>query len=272
MIGISVVHVIAFGLYWYAFTWAGLIAFFALHFFTGLGVTIGYHRMLTHEGFQTSEILRRLITVAGVLSGEAPPIWWVTKHRMHHQFSDKEGDPHSPNEGSFWSHMGWLLPARDMEHESAILRKYAMDLGRDKFMRSLTKWYGLWHLGLVVMLYLLGCFMDWSILSFTGLSLVVWGFFLRMVWVFHCTWFVNSAAHIWGSQRYETRDKSRNNWWVAFMTYGEGWHNNHHAFPRLVRHGHRWWEVDVSYYIIWTLKALGLVWDVQENDPRMKLE
>lgn len=242
------------------FTWKGVILTLVLGWLTGgVGICLGYHRMLTHRSFSTFRPIRWLIAVLGNLAGEGSPIMWVANHRKHHRFSDLEGDPHSPNHGAWWSHMLWLVPNFGRRYYDTLYKRYAPDLLRDPFMRLLDKTFILWYLAVGGILFAVGYF-GWNF--YTGCSFVVYGMFVRLVYVLHCTWFVNSASHIWGYRNYETRDNSRNLWWVGLLTYGEGWHNNHHAHQRMARHGHRWWEVDVTYWTICVMERLGLAWDV----------
>jgi stearoyl-CoA desaturase (delta-9 desaturase) len=248
------------------FTWQGLAAFVVLWCLTGaLGICLGYHRLLTHGSFQTYRFVRRALAVLGLLAGEGPPINWVAVHRKHHQHSDRPGDPHSPRDGGWWSHVLWLFPRPREPQWTAMTERYAKDLRRDPFMRFLDATFIFWHLALGAALLAAGWWL-WD--AATGLSLLVWGMFLRLVWGLHVTWLVNSAAHIWGYRNYETNDDSRNLWWVGLLAFGEGWHNNHHAFPGRARHGHRWWEVDATYLVVWTLERLGLAWKVVRGRRR----
>jgi fatty-acid desaturase len=241
------------------FTWNGLIAFAVLYVLSiNVGIGMGYHRLLTHRGYKVPRWLEYAIATCATLSLEGGPIFWVATHRVHHQHSDREGDPHSPNEGTWWSHMGWIVTGQSLHAETAVLSRYAPDLSRDKFHVLLSKyhWVPLTTVGLML-------------LAWGGWPVVLWGIFLRVTVGLHATWLVNSATHIWGSRRFETRDDSRNSWWVALLTGGEGWHNNHHAHPVSARHGLRWYEFDPNYYGIWLLKMLGLARDVKiaQYDP-----
>ena len=256
---IGVVHVCALAAPFF-FTWKALGIFLLLSWITGgLGICLGYHRLLAHGSFQTYRFLRRLIALCGALAGEGPPITWVAVHRKHHLNSDAVGDPHSPHDGAWWSHVLWLFPRpRDPDWQQMI-HLYGRDLSQDGFMRLLDKTYLLWHFALGAVLLSAG-WIGWNF--YTGMSFLLWGVFLRLVWVMHVTWLVNSASHIWGYKNYEIDDNSRNLWWVGLLAYGEGWHNNHHAFPSSARHGHRWWEIDVTYMEIRLLERLGLAWHV----------
>lgn len=242
------------------FTWKGVALTLGMGWvFGSLGVCLGYHRLLTHQGFKTYRPIRRLFAWLGALAGEGPPVTWVAMHRKHHQFSDRPGDPHSPHEGPWWSHMLWFLPKPHQPEWGETMRRYAPDLLEDPFMRFLDRTFLVWQFLIGFVLLAVG----WSVWdAYTGWSFVFFGVFVRLVYVFHITWLVNSAAHMWGYRNYETSDNSRNLWWVGLLAYGEGWHNNHHAYQRCARHGHRWWELDLTYAVIWILARLGLVWDV----------
>jgi stearoyl-CoA desaturase (delta-9 desaturase) len=242
------------------FSWQALVLTVVLHWFTGgIGICLGFHRYLTHASFQTYRPVRWLLAWIGGLAGEGSAIDWVANHRKHHAHSDQKGDPHSPLDGTWWSHIFWLAwRRRHTEHERHV-RRWAPDLAQERMFTFLARTFVLWHFLMGGVLFaagyaLGGRYMAWSFL--------IWGLFVRLVFVLHSTWFVNSASHIWGYRNYTTTDQSRNNWWVALITYGEGWHNNHHAFPRMAAHGHRWWEIDVTFWAIRALQGLGLAWDV----------
>jgi sn-1 stearoyl-lipid 9-desaturase len=232
------------------FSWAavGLVIF--LHWVTGgLGITLGFHRLVTHRSFQTPKWLEYFLVFCGTLSMEGSPIEWVGMHRLHHLHSDHEADPHDSNVGFWWSHMGWMLrkiPCRDQ------VSRFTKDIADDPVYKFLGKHFFTLQVALAVVLYLIG-----------GWSFVVWGIFVRLVVVFHCTWLVNSATHKFGYRNYESDDNSTNCWWVALLTYGEGWHNNHHTYQYSARHGLKWWEIDMTWMTIWTLQKLGLATKVK---------
>ena len=251
----------------FVFTWKGLLLFVVLSWITGgLGVCLGYHRLLTHRSLQTYPLVRRILAMLGVLAGQGPPITWVGVHRKHHQYTDIAGDPHSPREGAWWSHMLWLFPRPREPQWTKMIGRYSKDLLQDPFMRLLDKTYLVWHMALGLALFVVG----WQVWGLaTGWSFLVYGMFLRLVWVMHITWAVNSASHMWGYRNYDTPDDSRNLWWVGLLAYGEGWHNNHHAFSNCARHGHRWWEVDMTFMVICAMEKLGLAWEVV-CQPRSK--
>lgn len=261
---LMLVHALALGGL-YFFSWEGFALFCLLSTVSGLGVTVGYHRYFTHGGFHTWKPIRWLLAIAGMFSGEGSAIFWVAFHRKHHQCSDKEGDPHSPTrDGFLWAHMLWLMAWWPPESLNALFRRYAKDLVQDRFLLFLHKKYPLWHAGFLVLLVVSGYIYGglWYAASFAA-----YGFFARMAFVLHSTWCVNSLSHMFGYTNYDAGDDSRNNWFVALLTFGEGWHNNHHAHPTLAVHGHRWWEVDPSYWVIRAMQALGLAWDVKGQIP-----
>jgi stearoyl-CoA desaturase (delta-9 desaturase) len=245
------------------FTWKALFLSIALYVMAiNIGIGMCYHRLLTHRGYRVPKWVEYVMTAFACLALEGGPMFWVATHRVHHQLSDKPGDPHTPHEGAWWAHIGWIMMGDALGHETALLARYAPDLAKDKFHRIITKFHYVPLIVAAVALYFLA-----------GWSGVLWGIFLRVTLGLHATWLVNSATHMWGTKRFPTRDDSRNNWWVALMTGGEGWHNNHHAHPVSARHGLAWYEVDANYYGIWLLKKLGLARDVKiaeydKADPR----
>jgi len=242
----------------FTFTWAGLVLAIGLHWITGgLGICLGFHRLFTHTSFKTVAPVRWMLAWLGGLAGEGGVCDWVATHRCHHALSDEVGDPHSPRDGGWWSHVFWIGRARS--DRPTFNKKWAPDLVRDPMLNWLNRHFlasqitfGLGVLGVATL---------WGGLLF-GASVTVWAVFLRLVLVMHSTWLVNSASHMWGYRNYETTDDSRNNWVVALCTYGEGWHNNHHAYPRMANHGHRWWEFDVTYNTVRAMSLVGLAWDI----------
>ena len=230
------------------FSWkAFLVAVVLWWMATSLGIGMCYHRLLTHRGYKTPQWLEYTLTVFATLALEGGPIFWVATHRIHHKYSDQEGDPHSPIDGKWWAHMGWILMGKSMHHDTSTLARYVPDLAKNKFHVWITKYHYVPMIVLGVILLAIG-----------GWKFVLWGIFLRTVAGLHFTWLVNSATHSWGTRRFKTRDLSTNSWWVALLTWGEGWHNNHHAHPVSARHGLRWYEIDTNWYGIWLLKKLGL--------------
>jgi len=249
----------------FTFTWQGLAVAVVLAWITGaVGITLGFHRLFTHKSFDLPRSLRWTIAWIGGLAGEGSVIHWVADHRRHHANSDKPGDPHSPRDGAWWSHMLWFIPKANREQNERYHKRWVPDLIRDPFLVFLDKSFIWWHIALGVGLFFAGRALGGPAM---GWSFVVWGMFVRLAFVLHTTWLVNSATHMWGYTNYEVDDDSRNNWWVALLTHGEGWHNNHHAYPRMARHGHRWWELDVTYAMIRALRALGLATNVIDQLP-----
>ena len=221
----------------FMFSWQALaVALFLYWMCTGLGISMGYHRLHTHRSYQVPLPIEYFFAVCGTLTLEGGPIFWVATHRIHHQKSDQPGDPHSPREGGWWAHMGWLLVGESKHNNTALWSKYAPDLVKDRFYVWLNSYHWAPMIVLGVLLFAMG-----------GVPFVLWGICLRVVVGLHSTWLVNSATHMWGSRRFATRDDSRNNWLIALITSGEGWHNNHHAHPTSARHGLAWYEFDLSW-------------------------
>lgn len=228
-----------------------LVVVLVLYWLTAcIGVTLGYHRMLAHRSFRVSPWLEVLIVTCGTLSCQHGPLAWAGLHRHHHLHSDDPADHHNSHLGFWWSHFGWMLkevPAK------AHVARLTPDLQPNRYYRWLDHNFLLLQIPLAAFLWWLG-----SVTGAGGLALVLWGIPLRLVIVYHFTWMVNSATHRWGYVSYPSGDHSRNNWWVALVTFGEGWHNNHHAFPSSARMGFRWWELDPTWWHIAALRRLGL--------------
>jgi stearoyl-CoA desaturase (delta-9 desaturase) len=215
---------------------------------------------LTHRGYRVPKGIEYFLATCGTLALEGGPIAWVATHRVHHQHSDHLGDPHTPREGTWWAHAGWILSGRGLHAETALLSRYAPDLAKDRVHVWLSKYHWVPLTVLGVTLLVVGT-LTGGLKS--GIGLFLWGICLRVTLGLHATWLVNSATHLHGGRRFKTRDDSRNSWWVALLTGGEGWHNNHHANPVSSRHGLAWYEFDPNYYGIWILKKLRLATNVQ---------
>ena len=232
----------------FMFSWRGLATAVILYWVAvGFGISLGYHRLHTHRSYKLPRLLEYFLAVCATLTLEGGPIFWVATHRIHHQFSDKPGDPHSPRDGAWWSHVGWLLVGESKHNNTKLMAKYAPDLAKDRFYVALNNYHWIPVILLAAVLF-----------AFGGLPLMLWGTCLRIVVGLHATWLVNSASHMWGGRRFNTRDDSRNLWWVALMSFGEGWHNNHHAHPSSARHGLAWYELDLSWITISILKFFGV--------------
>jgi len=262
---ITLLHVGALAAPWF-FTWEGLILTLALHWLTGgIGICLGFHRLLTHGSFQTYRPVKWLMCLIGGLAGEGNVIDWVANHRKHHAHSDQEGDPHSPHDGPWWAHIFWLAFMQKAKAYEEHIHRWSPDLLKDPVVRWIGAMFLPLQFAFAALLGAIGYGLGgWPLAA----SFVVWGMFVRLVFVLHSTWFVNSASHMWGYKNYETTDDSRNNWWVALLSYGEGWHNNHHAYPRMAPHGHRWWEIDVTFLTIRLMQLCGLAWDVVDYKSR----
>lgn len=259
------------------FSWSGVVVCIAGYYLIGaVGINLGYHRLLTHRGMVVPQWLERTLAILGVCNLQDAPARWVGVHRMHHQFSDEHRDPHSPLVDFLWGHVGWLVYQNKYLGTADFYDRYARDLLRQPFYRKLESypvWAGI-YFGHAFLIYLVGLAVGWAMTGDTmqgvqlGLSWLVWGVFLRTVLVWHVTWSVNSLSHLWGYKNYETRDHSQNNWFVALLTSGEGWHNNHHAKPRCAAHGHKWWELDFTYWAVLALEKVGLAKDVVHVDGK----
>ncbi|QEG41054.1 acyl-CoA desaturase [Roseimaritima ulvae] len=269
---LSLVHIVALMVFvpW-LFTWSGMVLAIAGHFVFGMmGITIGYHRLLTHRGFTCPKWLEHTLAVLGMCNLQDSPARWVAIHRLHHQHSDHQPDPHTPLASFLWSHVGWVVCRhRDLDRTSRYER-YVRDLLRDPFYLKLERKDGWFFVFLIhgILITAAGALVGWLVGGSGAEALryacswAVWAVAARTVFVLHGTWAVNSITHVSGYRNYETRDKSRNNWLVALTSHGEGWHNNHHAQPRAAAHGHRWWEFDMSWRVIQALELMGLAKNV----------
>jgi fatty-acid desaturase len=266
------VHLIAcLAFFSWFFTWTGVVLLGAGIFVFGvMGINLCYHRLLTHRGFSCPLWFEHIIAVLAVCSVQDSPPHWVAVHRRHHQFTDEDKDPHSPLAGFFWAHMGWLLVKMEDMGRRPLIERYARDIVRDPLYAwmerrsnwiklALGSWIAYFAVGFGIVALWGGGMRD--AVQF-GSSLLVWGAALRTVIVWHTTWSVNSVAHVWGYRNYQTPDVSRNNALIALVAGGEGWHNNHHADSRSARHGHTWWEIDLTWMVIRLLMLLGLARNV----------
>lgn len=264
----AIFHLLAISAFWF-FSWSGLIIAISLYFIAGMGITVGFHRLLTHRAFETPSWVRRTFAILGSLTLQSSPLIWVSVHRMHHQYSDhdNEKDPHSPRQGPWWSHILWIIVACPKKELDLLCEKYSPDLLKDPFISRISIWTTVL---LQVILGLILAVGGWLFDGIdTAISWVLWGVFFRVVFSLHATWMVNSITHLWGYRNYDTPDKSTNNPIIAALAWGEGWHNNHHEHPTAANHGQRWWEVDISYCLIYCMRLTGLAWNVryQKFDP-----
>jgi fatty-acid desaturase len=277
--GFLFVHLIA-GLSFFPwfFSWTGVALLGVGIFVFGLlGINLCYHRLLTHRGFSCPLWCEHTLAIFGVCAVQDSPPHWVAVHRRHHQFADEDNDPHSPLAGLFWAHMGWLLVKMEDMGRRSLIEQYAKDIVRDPLYAwierrsnwikiALGSWVAYVAVGFGVIVLSGGVLRD--AVQF-GLSLFVWGAALRIVLLWHLTWSVNSVTHIWGYRNYGTPDVSRNNALIALIAGGEGWHNNHHADSRSARHGHKWWEIDLTWMVIRLLMLLGLARNVAVPSPTL---
>ncbi len=258
--GLAIVHLGALCAFIPAtFHWSSVLVMLALYYVTGAwGISFGYHRLLTHRSFKVTKALEYAASLFGVLALQGGPIEWVSTHRAHHAHTDRAGDPHDIHRGLLWSHFEWLYRPNDARVSPEEQLRLTPDIAGEPFYRLLEKTYVLWTIALAFFLFSLG-----------GWSWVIWGVFVRIVLTYHVTWLVNSAAHHSGYRTFNTGDESTNNWWVALLGWGEGWHNNHHAFPSSARHGLRWFELDSTWWTIRLLALLKIASDVKLPTPAM---
>lgn len=271
LLGVAAAPFIVWG---WGFRWTDLGLLLSLYFLTALGITVGYHRLFVHRSFETNIVVKFVFAVLGSMAVQGPLLKWVATHRKHHQHSDKEGDPHSPHvksagifgvlRGAWHAHIGWMF-----DPDPPDLESYVQDLRRSRALLIENALFPVWvALGLLIPAVLGGLLTKtWSGV-WTGL---IWGGLVRVFLVHHVTWSVNSACHLWGLRPYRSNDESRNNAVFGVLAMGEGWHNTHHAFPTSARHGLKWWQIDISYWVIWILERTGLAWDVKLPSPQAEL-
>lgn len=251
-----------------------LAIFAGMYMLTAIGITVGFHRLLTHRAFKTRRWLYYTFAVLGSMALQGPVIDWVADHRKHHTFTDEEGDPHSPHAGhgaglrgmiaGLWhAHVGWLFST----HGQASSRRFARDLVEDPVMRRINKSFPLIALASLLLPFALGLVLSGGSRLAGGLSALLWAGLVRIFLVHHITWSINSICHFFGRRRFDTDDESTNVFWLALPSLGEAWHHNHHAFPQSAFHGLRWYELDPSGWLIFGLKRVGLAWDVVTVTP-----
>ena len=257
------------------FSWIQLALLPGMYIFTGLGITVGFHRLFTHHAFEANRVVQFILAALGSMAVEGPLLRWVALHRRHHQHSDTADDPHSPHHhgrglqgvllGAWHAHLGWFF-----EPDPPDLARYVKDLRQSGLLRGVSALFPVWvAVSLLVPAVLGGLLTGTWMGAWFGL---LWGGLARIFFVHHVTWSVNSVCHLWGRQPYRTGDDSRNNFVFGVLALGEGWHNNHHAFPASARHGLRWWQIDVSYWVIRGLALLGLAWNVRLPTARLNAD
>ena len=246
----AIIHLLALGIFFVSFHWSYAITCLVLLVGRMFFVTAGYHRYFSHRSYKTSRIFQFVVAFMAQTSAQKGVLWWAAHHRHHHRFSDQEDDLHSPTLfGFFWSHVGWIVS----EKYTATRLEYIGDFAKFPELRWLNKYHLVPPAVLAIALFAVG-----------GVPLFLWGFCLSTALLWHDTFTINSLSHLFGSRRYETADTSRNNWILALMTLGEGWHNNHHHYMASARQGFFWWEIDITYYTLQALSRCGLVWDLRK--------
>lgn len=261
-------HILAFGVFFVGFSWVAVAVMLVTYVVRVFALTAGFHRYFSHRSFKTSRIFQFVMAWVGTSSAQLGPMWWAANHRHHHQHSDKEQDIHSPVvRDAFWAHVGWILCRAygEIQHDRV------KDLNKYPELRFIDRFHILPVISLIAALYGLGAGLNFYYpgLGTSGMQMVMWGFFLSTILVYHVTFCVNSITHIIGSKRFETDDESRNSFWVALLTFGEGWHNNHHRWPLSARQGMYWWEFDLTFLLLRGLEKLGLVWDLKVYPPHI---
>jgi len=264
----AVIHVGCLGVIWVGFSWAAVMVALAAYILRMFVVTAFYHRYFSHRAFRTSRVAQFVFGAIGTTSAQRGPLWWAAHHRAHHRESDSESDLHSPiHNGVLWSHIGWFFSDEGVSRDDKVIP----DLLRYPELRFIDRWHVLGPVALAALMFGLGeALRIWAPgLGTDGLQMLVWGFFISTTVLHHATFTINSIAHTIGTRRYDTKDDSRNNLFLAIITLGEGWHNNHHFNPGSVRQGFYWWEIDLAYYGLVALSKLGIVWDLRPAPARV---
>lgn len=262
------VHLACLAVFFVGVSWTAVAVCFLTYAVRVFALTAGYHRYFSHRSFKTSRFFQFVLGFVGASSAQLGPLWWAAHHRHHHGHSDTEDDLHSPQRhGFYWSHIGWVLCRDHFETHHDRVR----DFGKYPEIMLLDRYHVIAPAALVLSLIGLGF---WLEAAYPGLGtspwqLLVWGFFISTVLVYHVTFCVNSVTHMYGRKRFKVQDESRNLWWVALLTGGEGWHNNHHRYPASARQGFYWWEFDITYYVLRLMAVFGLVWDLRPVPERV---
>lgn len=264
-------HLACLGIFFTGFSWVAVAVLAVSYAVRVFALTAGFHRYFAHRSFKTSRVFQFVMAWVGTSAAQLGPMWWAANHRHHHQHSDTEEDIHSPViKSAFWAHIGWVL----CRAYRGIRMDRVKDLNRYPELRFIDRFHVLPVVSLVLFLYGLGATVNayFPGIGTSGMQLVMWGFFLSTVLVYHVTFCVNSVTHIVGKKRFATSDESRNSFWVALLTFGEGWHNNHHRWPLSARQGMYWWEIDLTYYFLCLLQKVGLIWDLKVYPRKLYAE
>jgi len=269
-IGFILMHLSPLLAIWAGVSWIAVVVCVSAYYLRMFGITAGYHRYFSHRTFKTSRPFQFMLAFLGATAAQKGPLWWAAHHRTHHQHSDTEEDIHSPGlKGFWWSHVGWILCNKYEPTESKLVR----DFETYPELRFLNRHHLMPPLFFAVVMTLLGCVLNWLApgLGTSGFQMLVWGFFVSTILLYHGTFAINSLTHVIGKRRYKTGDDSRNHWVLALLTMGEGWHNNHHYYPSSEKQGFYWWEIDLSHYLLKCLSWVGIVWDLK-TPPRQIFE
>ena len=257
-----ILHLSCFMIFFVGFSWTAFVVCMSLFAIRMFAITGFYHRYFSHKTFRTSRFVQCLFAMIGATAVQRGPLWWAAHHRGHHMHSDTTEDKHSPKEHGFiWSHMGWFLTKSNFVTNTKLIR----ELIRFPELRIIDRFDLLMPLALSISLWVFGYYLEQyePSLHTIGFHLFIWGLSVSTIMLYHATFLVNSVAHQWGKKRYETKDTSRNNFIIAILTFGEGWHNNHHHYPGSARQGFYWWEIDLTYYVLKCLAMMGIIWDVR---------
>jgi len=255
-------HAMCLGVIWVGWSWVAVGVAVALYFMRMFAITGFYHRYFSHRTFRAARPVQFLMGLAGVTAVQKGPLWWAAHHRHHHRHSDDEEDVHSPHtHGFWWSHVGWITSKQTFPTNFKAVR----DLAKYPELMWLNRFDIPVVIAFAALIYGLGAWLDatWPALGTSGMQMLIWGFFISSVVLFHGTCLINSMAHLWGNRRYRTTDKSRNSFILSLITLGEGWHNNHHYYPGTVRQGFYWWEIDITYYLLRVMARLGVISDLR---------
>ncbi len=262
IIGMLIFHLACFGVIFTGVSATAIWVAVGMYVFRGLGITVGFHRLLSHRAFKTNRFVQFVLALLGSLAVQGGPLWWVAHHRAHHATTDTEADVHSPVTHGMWqAHMGWMMMDEAFNEKGTNSR----DLHKYPEIKWLQRQYVWLIAAQIAALYGFGAWLGaaYPELGTSGAQLVVWGFFISTVFTWHVTFMVNSVCHRWGSQAYDTGDASTNNVFIGVLGFGEGWHNNHHFYPNSARHGLRWWQIDISWYLIKAMSWVGLAHDLK---------
>ena len=264
-------HLSIIAVFFVSFSWFAIWFALFMYFIRMFAITAFYHRYFSHKNFQTSRLIQFIFAFIGASSAQRGPLWWASHHRIHHAKSDTVDDPHSPkHQGFIWSHMLWFLADKNFPTQ----HKRIKDFGKYPELRVLDRFDMLAPVLVAVGIFFLGEYLalHHPSLGTNGWQLLVWGFFVSTLFLYHATYTINSLAHRLGKRRFNTKDDSRNNWWLAIITLGEGWHNNHHYYAGTVRQGFRWYEIDISFYLLKAMSFFGLVWDLKPIPEKIKIQ